>query len=280
MSNIEIKNLSFSYNRKVPFLTDINLNIQSGRIYGLLGKNGAGKTTLLKLIAGLRFPQKGTVLIDDYSVKDRNPDFIQNVFYLAEEFYLPAISSKRYVDIYSKFYPNFDMEEYQKAIEEFKVPQTNRLDKMSYGQKKKFLISFGIATNTKLFIMDEPTNGLDIPSKSLYRKMLSSTIKEGRAYIISTHQIKDIELMLDHVVILDEDKIKLDETMANISEKLFFTKDTPQSEEEILYQEDQVLQVNQILSNAKKQDSIIDLELLFNAVISNNPTVINHLKQA
>ncbi len=280
MNGIKIKDLSFTYNRKVPFLSNINLEIELGRIYGLLGKNGAGKTTLLKLISGLRFPQKGDVYIGDFSAKDRNPNFIQDIFYLAEEIYLPAISCQRYVSIYSKFYPNFSHEEYHKYLSEFKIPEQNRLDKMSYGQKKKFLISFGMATNTKLFIMDEPTNGLDIPSKSLYRKLLSSNIKEDRAYVISTHQIKDIELMLDNVIVLDEAQIKLNSTMAKLNEKLYFSKDNQCQEGELLYQEDQTLQVSQILSNPHQQDSIIDLELLFNAVISESSPIINHLKEA
>ncbi len=281
MNGIEIKNLSFTYNRKEPFLKDIDLNIKSGQIYGLLGKNGAGKTTLLKLISGLRFPQSGDIFIDEFSAKDRNPNFIQDVFYLAEEFYLPAISRKKYINIYKQFYPNFDEEKYEEYIETFKIPKSNRLDKMSYGQKKKFLIAFGLATNTKLFIMDEPTNGLDIPSKSLYRKLLSSTIQENRAYIISTHQIKDVELMLDNVIILDENQIKLDMSISELSEKLYFSKDkTEHQQGDVLYQEDQTLQVSQILSNPNQQDSILDLELLFNAIVSNQPAIINHLKHA
>ncbi len=279
MSAIRINHLNFSYSKKNPLLTDINLQIQAGYIYGLLGKNGAGKTTLLKLISGLRFPQAGYISIDNFSVKDRAPNFIQNVFYLAEEFYLPSITPKRYVQIYSAFYPRFDKAQCEQHMQTFGIASHHRLDKMSYGQKKKFLIAFGVASNTKLLIMDEPTNGLDIPSKSLFRKILSSTIMEDRAYIISTHQIKDIELMLDKVIILDNHKIKLDDSIGHINRCLFFTTNEPQDDAKILYEEDHTLRTHKILSNPQKQDSVLDMELLFNAIASGNKDIINHLNQ-
>ncbi len=279
MSTIRINDLNFSYSKKVPLLRDINLQIQAGHIYGLLGKNGAGKTTLLKLIAGLRFPQTGDISIDNLSVKNRNPNFIQDVFYLAEEFYLPPISPKRYVQIHSAFYPRFDKTAYEQHMQTFGIPSHHRLDKMSYGQKKKFLIAFGVAANTKLLIMDEPTNGLDIPSKSLFRKILSSTITKDRAYIISTHQIKDIELMLDKVIILDHYKIKLNDSIGHINRCLFFTTEPTENTAKVLYEEDHTLRTHKILSNPQQQDSVLDIELLFNAIVSDNQNVINHLNQ-
>ncbi len=279
MSTIRINHLNFSYSKKVPLLTDINLQIQAGYIYGLLGKNGAGKTTLLKLISGLRFPQAGDISINNFSVKDRDPNFIQDVFYLAEELYLPPISPKRYIQIYRTFYPHFDKMQCEQHMQTFGIPSHHRLDKMSYGQKKKFLIAFGVATNTKLLIMDEPTNGLDIPSKSLFRKILSSTITEDRAYMISTHQIKDIELMLDKVIILDDHKIKLNDSIEHISRSLFFTANETQDDAKILYEENHTLRTHKILSNPHQQDSVLDIELLFNAIVSDNQNIINYLNQ-
>lgn len=164
---IEIKNLSFQYGKKEIF-SDLNLSIQAGNIYGLLGRNGAGKTTLLKLIAGLCFPKSGECELFGAASSMRLPSVLRETFFIPEEFSLPSIRINQYEERYTPFYPNFNKEEFQQYLNEFSLSEDAKLNKISYGQKKQFLIAFALASHCKLVIMDEPTNGLDIPSKKKF----------------------------------------------------------------------------------------------------------------
>ena len=270
---ITIKNLSFAYKRSNLF-NQLDLEIEYGKIHGLLGKNGAGKTTLIKLIAGLQYPKEGSISIDKDSSIGRNPNYLSKYFFVTEEFSLPSVNIKTYINIYAPFYKNFDKNALNNYLDEFKIPKENKLNKMSYGQKKKFLLSFGLATNSKILFMDEPTNGLDIPSKSIFRKLIAQNITEDRAFIISTHQIKDIEGLIDTVVILEDGKIMFNQEMMEINKKIVFkTLDIESKIEHVLYSEENIMNKKVIAKNKNNDDSPIDIELLFNAVISENQNI-------
>ncbi len=276
---IKIENLTFAYKKDSSLFKALNLSINPGQIHGLLGKNGAGKTTLLKLIAGLQYPKEGTITINDHSSTGRSPQYLSNYYYIAEEFNLPSIKINSYLNIYAPFYKNFDKVAFNHYLEEFNIPKENKLSKMSYGQKKKFLLSFGLATNSKILFMDEPTNGLDIPSKSTFRKLIANNITEERAFIISTHQIKDIEDMIDTVIIIEDGKIMFKQSMEDISKKLSFkTLNTDENSENILFTEDHIINKRAISINSTKEDSPIDVELLFNAVISDHQKLTQQFK--
>ena len=178
---IDIKNLHFSYQKSKVF-DNLNLQFQPGHIYGLLGKNGTGKSTLLRNIAGLLFPDQGSVKVLDHIPGHRNPAFLQELFMVPEEFYLPNVSIEKFVDCNASFYPRFDHARFNRYLREFEIPAGNKLQQMSYGQKKKALISFGLACNTSLLLMDEPTNGLDIMSKSQFRKVIAGAIDDQKMY--------------------------------------------------------------------------------------------------
>lgn len=273
---IEIKNLTFAYKRKHELFNQLDLNIEYGKIHGLLGKNGAGKTTLLKLIAGLQYPQTGSIKIDQIASCGRIPEYLSQYFYVAEEFNLPSVSLKSYVNLYAPFYKNFDRVALQTYLEEFNIPTNQGLNKMSYGQKKKFLLSFGLASNSKILFMDEPTNGLDIPSKSTFRKLIASNINEERAFIISTHQIKDIESMIDTVIIIEDGKIMFNQDMESISKKLVFnTSNIDIIQENTIFSQDLIMTKKIISKNIENEHSNIDVELLFNAVITDSSSINN-----
>ena len=274
---IEVKKISFAYKKNIPLFEALDLSIEKGKIHGLLGKNGAGKTTLLKLMAGLQYPQQGEITIESLPSKGRPPQYLSQYFYVAEEFDLPPMKINTYLNIYAPFYKAFDKEAFSNYLEEFKIPIDNRLNKMSYGQKKKFLLAFGLATNSKILFMDEPTNGLDIPSKSIFRRLIARNITDDRAFVISTHQIKDIEGMIDTVIVLENGKVMFKENMEYISEKLLFkTLHIEEDIDSILYSEDNIMNKKAILLNSNKEDSSIDIELLFNAVISENQNLTQH----
>ena len=262
---IHIQSLEFSHLKQNKLFKNLSFNLESGSITGLLGKNGAGKTSLLKLIAGILFSEKGNINILGHQPKKREPAFLEMVYYLPEEFYLPSTSVKNYIKANSCFYSNFDQELMNHQLKEFEIPVKNRLDKMSYGQKKKFLISFALSTKCKLLILDEPTNGLDIPSKTIFRKLLAGALDENQLVLISTHQIKDVENLIDRIMVLNNGEIILDQDIMNISDKFRFGTLPDLNSSSILYHETSPGGYRVILPS-DGNSSQVDIELLFNAI--------------
>ena len=267
---IEVENLSFSYGRrKSMVLEDFSMKLDKGSVYGLLGKNGTGKSTLLYLMAGLLRPQTGDVLYKGVDVKKRYPDTLQDMFLVPEEFALPNVSLKQYVKLNAPFYPNFSDELLNVCLRDFDMNEDIHLGELSMGQKKKAFMCFALATNTSLLMMDEPTNGLDIPSKSQFRKVIASGMSDDKAVIISTHQVRDIDSLLDHVLIMDGSKLLLNESVSTICEKLYFAEQgMNEPTDGALYVQPSVQGNSVILPNEYGEDSKMNLEVLFNAMLA------------
>lgn len=276
---IELKNVTFSYTKHSRLFDDLSLNFESGKIYGLLGKNGTGKSTLIKIMAGLLHPSSGVCVANDENVFRRLPSVMQEIFVVPEEFHLPSIKMDRYVAINAPFYPNFDMNQFKLFRKEFELPDNRQLNTLSFGQKKKFLLAFGLSTNARLLFLDEPTNGLDIPSKSQLRKAIAMALNEEGSIVISTHQARDLESLIDTILIIENGKIVFNYGYDAITGKLSFEKSlTLNSDEEILYKEESLGGYKLVKKAKSTNETILDLELLFNAVIS-NPQIINeHFK--
>jgi len=270
---IEIKNLSFAYKREKLF-SDLNLSLTPGGICGLLGKNGAGKTTLLKLMSGLLFPQGGNISIMGKNPSKRPVDFLQELIFLPEVFDLPPVTPEHYKMLYSPFYPRFSAERFNSFLEQFEITGKKKLSTFSYGQKKKFIIAFGLATNGRLMLLDEPTNGLDIPSKSQFRKAVASCLEDDRIFIISTHQARDLESLIDPIIILDEGKIIFNQSNEEISSRLKVSyRSGPPEQEEALFSEKTFEGYTVVMENHDHEDSHIDLETLFNTVVNNTAKI-------
>lgn len=271
---IQIESLSFSYGQKKPLFDHLDLTLSSGNIYGLLGKNGAGKSTLLKIIAGLLFPKKGKVIVEGFQPKDRYPQFLGEIFMITEEFNLPSLNLERFVRLYSPFYPRFNHSLFEGYLNEFKLPRDQKLTALSYGQKKNFLLSFGLATDCKLLILDEPTNGLDIPSKSHFRKIVANAIHEERSFIISTHQVRDMENLIDPIIILDEGKIVFFQGYEEVSRRLAITRQAEISDKsKLVYYESSFGGYTVVKENTTMEETRMNLEILFSAVVSNKEKI-------
>jgi ABC-2 type transport system ATP-binding protein len=267
---VQIEELFFGYTQNKPLFDQFNIEFPAGNIYGLLGKNGAGKSTLLKIISGLLFPTHGKVDVIGFQPKDRYPQFLSEIYLVTEECYVPDLSMKRFVDLYSPFYPRFNHIQFHNYIKEFQLPSDQKLTEISHGQKKKFLLSFGLATDCRLLILDEPTNGLDIPSKSQFRKVVASAIHEDRSFIISTHQVRDMENLIDPIIILDEGKVIFFETSERISSRLAFTKQSTLPDENTIIYCEPTLAGNMVVKeNTTMEETNLNLEILFKAVVSN-----------
>ena len=219
---ISIDQLSFHYKKQPEFISNLTIKQEAGSIVGLLGKNGAGKTTLLNLLAGLLQPQAGSIKIAEFTPFERQPDFLGDLFMVQEEFQFPQVSINLYLKATASLYPNFDEVKLDGILNEFELDRKSMIHKLSQGQRKKFLIAFALATNCKLLLLDEPTNELDIPSKSIFRKVLVGSVTEEQLVLISTHQVKDIETILDTVVVMDQGKIIFKESMETITQRWQF----------------------------------------------------------
>ncbi len=271
---ITINDLNFYYKKKKPLFSDLQLNIEPGNICGLLGKNGAGKTTLLKLITGLLFPKSGKLTINGYNPEDRFPSFLSDLYIVPEEFYVPSMKVSTFEKTYRPFYPKFSTEQFDKYLQEFELDKSSHLNRLSYGQKKKTLLSFGLATNSSLMILDEPTNGLDIPSKSIFRKLLAGSITDDKCYIISTHQVRDMINLIDPVIILENGKIIFNATIEEITSRLHFGMHFQESAvSDALYAERTPGGYLAVTPNVTGEETEVDLEVLFNAVISNKKRI-------
>ena len=272
---IEIKNLEFSYSRQTKLLQNLSLQLEAGRIHGLLGKNGEGKSTLLKLISGLAFPTRGEIAVMDFEPGKRQPEMLREIFFLPEELPQLTLNIEDFEKVYAPFYPNFNAEQFNQYLQEFEVESKKAaLNKLSHGQKKKVLIAFGLATNTRLLLMDEPTNGLDIPSKGQFRRMVASAINDERCLVISTHQVRDLDSLIDCITIMDGHEIVFNESIESISKKLLFkVVDNNETDETVIYSEDSLRGLYQVRENTTGEESKVDIELLFNAIFADKKRI-------
>jgi ABC-2 type transport system ATP-binding protein len=266
---IDIQNIDFKYaGNKEQVFQDFSLQLDANNIYGLLGKNGTGKSTLLYLIAGLLRPKKGSVSIDGIKTILRRPEILEELFIVPEEFDLPSMSLDEYVSINQPFYPHFSREVLNKCLEDFDMPTSLKLQSLSMGQKKKVFMSFALATGTRLLLMDEPTNGLDIPSKAQFRRAVANNMTEDRTLIISTHQVHDVESLLDHILILSRSNLLLNASVSDICDRYSFEYRAPgEPMDDVIYSEPSV-QGNAVITprKANSPETPLNLELLFNAV--------------
>ena len=266
---IQVENISFSYpGSKHQVFTDFSLNIEGNKIYGLLGKNGTGKSTLLYLMSGLMRAGKGSISIDGINSQERNPLLLQEIFMVPEEFELPAVSLDTYIRINEGFYPRFSREVLNSCLKDFDLPLSLHLKELSMGQKKKVLMSYALAAGTRYLFMDEPTNGLDIPSKSQFRRVVANNMGDDQTVIISTHQVHDVETLLDHILILCENRMLLDASTADICTQYSFElRPANEMDDSVIYAEP-TLQGNAVVARRKESqaETPINLELLFSAV--------------
>lgn len=265
---IQLTDVGFAYRKRQPLFQHLDLSLPAGTICGLLGTNGAGKSSLLKLLAGLSFPQSGQCRVLEHEPARREAAFLADVFLLPEELYLPELTAADYLKHYASLYPCFDHAMFASLMQEFALPQDHKLTALSMGQRKKFALSFGLATNASLFLMDEPTNGLDIPGKQEFRRALLNHYTPERSFIISTHQVHDLQGLIDSVMIVADGRILLHESLETLSMTLSLeiSHDKPA---DALYVEE-TLEGFHVLRRNDKRDFVsdIDLSLLFGCTMA------------
>ena len=272
---IRIENISFAYRKgRKQVFRNFHADLNLGGIYGLLGKNGSGKSTLLQLMAGLISPSDGRVLLDDKDMRNRSVTSLQKLFLVPEEFSMPAVSLDQYVRYMAPFYPRFSAETLKRALDCFELSEELHLERLSMGQRKKAFVSFALAANTEWLFLDEPTNGLDIPGKSQFRKILVQEMNDERGVVISTHQVLDVEHLLDHVLVIDQGQMLLQKSVEEICEILSFVRTSePEVLRRAIYQMLSLQGMSALLPNDDGRESSLDLELLFNALMEKREEV-------
>ena len=268
---IEIKDLAFSYG-KTPILKSITTTLEEGRIYGLLGENGVGKTTLLTLLCGLKKVCSGSITTDGENPFDRTPTLLQNQFYLPDEALPVAMKAECFAKERGAFWPDYDHSKFLEIMKEFENDPAKKMNQMSAGQLKKTYISLALACGCKYIFMDEPTNGLEIPSKTQFRSAIMKYTSDDSTIVISTHQVRDLENIIDPIIILDRQDVLLNASVEEITSKLYFDYGT-QLHPESLYSEQLPGGFIQVYHNTTGEDSKINVEALFNAVHKNKELI-------
>lgn len=269
----EIKNLKFSYGQNTV-LDNISLTLEPGRIYGLLGENGVGKTTLLTLLCGLKKPQEGSIMINGMDPYDRQPQLLEDQYYLPDEVAPVNEIASSWAKRTGAFWPKFNMASFTELMNIFEVDSEKKMSKMSAGQLKKTYVAFALSCGARYIYMDEPTNALDIPGKAQFRSAIMKYTSEDSTIVISTHQVRDLENIIDPIVILDKNAVLLNASLEDISSKLYFDYGT-QLHTESLYTEQLPGGFIQVYPNAEGVDSKVSVEALFNAAHKNKEFITN-----
>jgi len=273
---IQINELAFSYGTE-PVLENINMVLENGKIYGLLGENGVGKTTLLTLLCGLKKPKSGRICIDGNDPFGRKPSLLRELYYLPDEVEALPVSALKFASLNGKFWPEFSLDIFKTILTEFEVDPSQKMNRMSEGQLKKTYISFALSLGTRYLFLDEPTNGLDIPSKAQFRKTLAKYTSDESTIVISTHQVRDLENIIDPIIILDKHDVLVNASTEKITSGLYFEYGN-QIHPEALYCEQLPGGFIQVMKNTTGEDSKVNIEALFNAVHNNKQLIKEILK--
>jgi ABC-2 type transport system ATP-binding protein len=236
-------------------------------IYGLFGPNGSGKSTLLKMMSGLLFADKGSIEVLGCKPAKRQPRFLEQVYFVPEEFHLPHIGMAALLKTHAPFYPAFSRDAFQSYAGMFEIPMDLGFASMSLGQKKKAVIAFALATNTPLLMLDEPTNGLDILGRSQFKEIMSRPEHRQRTVIISTHQAHDLQSLIDHVLFVNQGKLDLSIGIQSLRARLDMgVVDDQAAVADPLYMEALGQQWAYIQANRSGEPGSIQLELLYKAL--------------
>ncbi len=277
---IQIDKLAFAYKRSHKLFSSLSLDLPQGTIVGLLGRNGEGKSTLLKLLTGQLLYKEGFISVNGNNPARREVSFLNKIFLLPEEISCPSISIREYFDIIVPLYPNYSAQIAEEIIQEFDLKWDMNLGKVSQGQKKKAVIALALALRTPVLLLDEPTNGLDIPSKSAFRRIVARYTTEEQTLIISTHQVRDLEHLIDRIVLLDNNKIICNESIYDLCQRFAFLPVKDGDLEKLIYQEKSLVGDIGIFEGDSSLDiDNFSMELFFNGMISEQEKMLNLLKQ-
>lgn len=213
---ITIENLTKKYKDTLA-IDDLSLEIEKGKVVGLLGPNGSGKSTLLKLIVGLLRKDSGKILIDG---KIPGIETKSMISYLPDTYYLyEKLTVRETIDMYGDFYEDFDKNQSDKLLDYLSIPRAKMTKDLSKGLRERLLISLNLSRDADIFIMDEPVDGVDPVAKQAVIDMIIEKMEKGKTFIITTHQIGDLENLFEDIIFLDKGKVLMHKDAITIREE-------------------------------------------------------------
>ena len=275
---IQLQNLHFRYHPKRPLFEGLQVQIDKPGIVGLLGSNGAGKTTLLHLLAGLRFPWAGSCTVLGSEPRRRQLSWQQQVLFVPETIEMPARSLQGWLAELAPFYPRFDQRLFEAIVKEFELEVSGKLSELSFGQQKKVMLAFALATQVKVLLLDEPSNGLDIFSKSQLRRIWTRHLPEDTLVVISTHQVRELGAQFDQVMMIDQGKLLFHQSMEMLNTRFCIQRSTEEPGEDAVYYEPiPGGYLALYIAEPGDPETEIDLELLIKAIVE-KPEILVHLQ--
>jgi ABC-2 type transport system ATP-binding protein len=268
-SMINLYALEFGYGAK-PVIDALALRLERGKAYGLLGLNGAGKTSLLKLLAGALKPRAGSIEVFGRDPSRREAAALADVAFVPEDPWLPSATPRAYLERYATFRPAFDDALFERLRGELGILEDKVVSKLSYGQRKKFALAAALAGGARTILLDEPTNGLDIPSKMQFRKALAGAISDDKVIVVSTHQVRDLESLIDPILILDSGRLVSCLEAETIGARLATVRAATLEGFEVVHAERDALGWNALVARRGRAESAApaDIELVFNAALA------------
>lgn len=218
---VHVQNITKQYGNLYA-LKEINLSLEQNKIYGLLGRNGAGKTTLMHIVTAQWFPTSGTVKIFGQSPYENN-DVLRNICFIKEsQKYMKSMKIRDLLDFVRSIYAHWDSALANRLLADFQLPENRRIRQLSRGMLSSLGIVIGMASRAPITIFDEPYLGLDAASRSVfYDRLLEDYNEYPRTIILSTHLIDEVSRMLEHVIVIDEGKVLLDEDSERLREMAY-----------------------------------------------------------
>ena len=256
--------VAFGYGKR-PLFEGLSFVAEAGSTVGLLGLNGAGKTSLLKLAAGALFPAAGRVEVFGRDIGSRSAAALADVCFVPEDPWAPPVSAETWAKRFGVFRPAMDRALFFSLLEEFTVDRAENVGKLSYGQRKKFAVAAALSSGARAVLLDEPTNGLDIPSKAQFRRALALAASEERAIVVSTHQARDLESLLDPIVIIHEGRMLFTLSANTISDRFSVARLDSLEGRPVVHAERDALGWTALLAEG---GGGADLETIFSAAIA------------
>ena len=243
---IEVKNVVKSFGG-FHALDGATMTVPDGGVYGLVGPNGAGKSTIIRHITGIYRQNSGEVLVDGVPVYE-NPEKKALIAAIPDDwYYFPAATVKDMMQFYRGFYPQFDMERYEKFKEVFSISEKSNIRRLSKGMQKQVAFWLTMCCRAKYLVLDEPVDGLDpVMRRQVWSLMMNDVSEYGTTVLVSSHNLRELEDVCDHVGIMNKGKVLLERSLTDLQENIVKLQVVWQGEAPALPAELQVLHTSNV----------------------------------
>ena len=213
---LEMKNVTKTFG-KFKALDDLSMTVPKGSVYGLVGPNGAGKSTAIRLMTGIYRPDSGNITLEGMPVYENPVNKVRMGYIPDDIFYFPSASMEEMKSFYKGIYPQFDEKLYNKLFEAFQLPKKGAIRRFSKGMQKQAAFHLSLCTHPEMLILDEPVDGLDpVMRRQVWSLILSEVAANGTTVLVSSHNLRELEDICDHVGIMDHGKMLLERSLQDM----------------------------------------------------------------